>query len=66
MAKQDINYINWYNRENYDRVVVMVPKGTKDNIKAEAKSRGQSANEFMLSLIPERLISERVYIKKKG
>lgn len=65
MAKQDTNYINRYNRENYDRVVIMVPKGTKDNIKAEAQRRGQSANEFLLSLIPEKLVTKRVYVKRK-
>lgn len=65
MAKQDTSYINWYNSQNYDRLTIVVPKGTKDNIKAEAGLNGQSVNEYLLSLIPERLISERKRVGKK-
>lgn len=65
MSKQNTNYINWYNSQNYDRLTIVVPKGTKNNIKAEAGLKGQSVNEYLLSLIPERLISERIKIGKR-
>ena len=66
MAKQDTSYINWYNSQNYDRILITVPKGTKQMIKEEAKRKGQSTNEFLVSLIPEHLITERIYVKKRG
>lgn len=63
---RNLDYINWYNSQNYDRITILAPKGTRENIKAEAKSRGQSANEFLLKLIPRHLIAERVFIGKDG
>lgn len=58
---QNIAYINWYNKENYDRVTIIVPKGTKERMKAEAKRNGLSTNEFIMQFIPKNLIAERVY-----
>lgn len=63
---RNLDYINWYNSQNYDRITILAPKGTRENIKAEAKRRGQSANEFLLKLIPRHLIAERVFIGKDG
>lgn len=63
---RNLDYINWYNSQNYDRITILAPKGTRENIKAEAKRRGQSANEFLLKLIPQHLIAERVFIGKDG
>lgn len=59
---RDLDYINWYNNQNYDRITIIAPKGTRENIKAEAKRNGQSANEFLLKLIPQHLVAERIYI----
>ena len=54
-------YVNWYNSQNYDKVTIMVPKGTRENIRKEANKNGLSVNEFLRKLIPERLIAKRVY-----
>lgn len=43
---------NNYNKVNYDRIALIVPKGTKDRIKAVA---GGSVNAFISSLIYEEL-----------
>jgi hypothetical protein len=61
----DSKYINWYSSANYDRLNVFLPKGSREKIKMEAKNRGQSLNEFIRSLIPERLIAERKFVRKR-
>ena len=50
-----IEYQNEYNREKYDRISLMVPKGRKDVIKETAKANGQSVNEFINLAIEEKL-----------
>ena len=50
-----IEYQNEYNKEKYDRISLMVPKGKKDIIKAHAKAKGQSVNEFINLAIEEKL-----------
>ncbi len=44
-------YINEFMKEKYDRIGLMVPKGQKEIIKAYAKSKNMSVNEFINSLI---------------
>ena len=46
-----IKYINQYNKDNYDRIYLMVPKGQKEIIKAKAKAVGLSINEYINRLI---------------
>jgi len=59
------DYINWYTKENYDRLSVFLPKGSRDRIKEEAKAKGLSLNEFVRSFIPDELIADREYIGKR-
>lgn len=59
---RDLDYITWYNNQNYDRVTIIVPKGTRANIKEEAKRQGKSTNEFLIGFIPKQLIAERVFV----
>ena len=47
MAYEKIKYNNAYNKENYDRITVMVPKGEKDEWKALAKKKGLSLTEMV-------------------
>ena len=54
-------YINWYTRENYDRLSVFLPKGSRERIKTAAAENGQSINEFIRHLIPKELIAQREY-----
>lgn len=44
-----------YNKKNYDRFLVTVPKGTLDALKEHALSRGESVNAFMKRAIQNQL-----------
>ena len=46
-----IEYKNKFQRDNYDRVALNVPKGQKAIIKEFASSRGQSLNSFIWECI---------------
>jgi len=48
-AKQD--YIAAYDKENYDRVLIRFPKGTKERI----QSTGISLNKFTTEAVLDRL-----------
>lgn len=50
-----IAYQNEYNKMNYDRIEIKVPKGKKAVIKEVAKAAGQSVNEFINQAIDERM-----------
>lgn len=50
---------NAWNSRNYDRIVVMVPKGQKAEIRAQAESRGQSINGFICTAINQQLENEK-------
>lgn len=50
-----IKYQNEFNKRNYDRITIMVPKGKKDELKGFCKERGCSMNEFIISAIKEKL-----------
>ena len=44
-------YMNQYNRENYDRYTVMLPKGTKQIYREFAESRGHTLNGLINALL---------------
>lgn len=44
---------NAWNAKNYDRVNLMLPKGSKDDIKAHAEARNESVNGFIKRAISE-------------
>lgn len=46
-------YKNRYNRENYDSLRIVVPKGRKGDIEAHAQSQGKSINKLVNGLIRE-------------
>lgn len=46
-----------YVKNNYDRIVVNLPKGQRDEIKAFASSRSESVNSFVCGLIAEAMKS---------
>lgn len=50
-----IAYQNEFNKRNYDRIEIKVPKGRKAVIKAAATEAGQSVNEFIAKAIDERM-----------
>lgn len=51
---------NAWNSRNYDRIVVMVPKGQKDIIRSQAESLGQSINGFICTAINHQLEIEKI------
>lgn len=50
-----IAYQNEYNKLNYDRIEIKVPKGKKAIIKEAAQAAGQSVNEFISQAIDEKM-----------
>lgn len=55
-AKQDYDRINHYARENYDRILLLVPKGSKARIVQAARNAGRTTSDFIVSMIPRTLI----------
>lgn len=42
-----IKYQNEFNKQRYDRINLMVPKGKKDELKQAASKQGISVNEYI-------------------
>ncbi len=62
-----IEYINNYIKEKYDRINLVVPAGNKQVIKSRAAQKGKSVNQYINELIDEDLkktIKEKKEIKK--
>ena len=57
-AKQNYEYINEFASENYDRITIIVPKGSKERISAMAKAHGMNTSEFVVSMIPRTLVGK--------
>ncbi len=53
-----VRYNNTYNKNAYDRVNLILPKGKKDVIHAHADSRGESVNALINRAIDELLERE--------
>lgn len=51
MAYDPIAYKAQYERENYDKILLRVPKGMREEIARRAAGRGMSTNQYILSLI---------------
>ena len=47
-----------YSRENYDRIQLVTPKGTRDKLKSEADRRGLPSVNALLNI----LISDAIHI----
>ena len=60
-----IEYNNQYNRENYDRVSLMLPSGKKAIIKKALKD-GESVNGFINALIDKELAARGFGISDKS
>ena len=50
-----IEYQNKYNKDNYDRITIMVPKGNKDVLQAYAKQLNLSLNAYINKLLEEKM-----------
>lgn len=49
-----------YNAKAYDKFLVRVPKGQKDEIQAHAASLGESLNGYVTKAVRERMEREKV------
>ena len=52
---KELSYIAQYQKDNYDRITVMAPKGTKDQIKAAADLKSVSVSSFVLECVQKEL-----------
>lgn len=50
-----IKYQNDFNKQNYDRISVLVPKGEKETIRQKAQAEGLSVNRFIYNAIRDKL-----------
>lgn len=57
-AKTSAAVKNKWNKENYDRIEIIVSKGKKEIIKAHAESKGESVNAFINRAIDETMERE--------
>lgn len=53
--EKELSYIAQYQKDNYDRITVMTPKGTKEQVKNAAALKGMSASSFILECINKEL-----------
>lgn len=59
MGKTSAAAKNKWNRNNYDRIEINVPKGDKETIKAHAETTGESVNEFIKRAITTTMESDK-------
>ena len=59
VSKAQQKAVNKYMKENYDRINLTVPKGSKEAIKAHAESKGESVNGFISRAIEETMEREK-------
>jgi hypothetical protein len=55
LGKTSVKAVNKYIAKAYDRINFVMPKGTKEEIKAYAESVGQSSGEWMRNAIKEKM-----------
>ena len=53
--KKQYNRQNAYNSAKYDKIGLMLPKGSKEKIKAEACKKNMSVNAFITELIKKEI-----------
>lgn len=53
--KKELSYIAQYQKDNYDRITVMAPKGKKDEVRAAATLKNMKLSEFVLDCVNKEL-----------
>ena len=53
--EKELSYIAQYQKDNYDRITVMAPKGTKEDVKRAADLKGVKMSTFVLECIQKEL-----------
>ena len=57
--EQLIKYNNDYNRQNYERISVLVKSGDREQIRAAADAQGESLNAYINKAIQMRMDAEQ-------
>lgn len=60
VSKAQQKAVNKYVRENYDKLLLTVPKGRKAEIQTHAKKQGESVNGFIWRAISEAMERDQV------
>lgn len=47
--------VNKYIKNNYDQIMIRIPKGDRERYKAYAAEQGKSLNSFVIELIEEKI-----------
>ena len=58
VSKAQQKAVNKYVKEKYDRILLTMPKGRKEQIQTAAEARGESVNGFINRLISDALDAE--------
>lgn len=59
VSKAQQKAVNKYVKEKYDRILLTMPKGRKEQIQAAAEAKGESVNGFINRLISDALGEEQ-------
>lgn len=54
-SKAQQKAVQKYVKDKYDRIVLTMPKGKKEEIKASAAAVGESMNQYIVSAIDQRM-----------
>ena len=65
ISKAQQKAVNKYVREKYDKLLLTMPKGRKDIIKAHAESQGESVNSFINRAIDNQMERDKDWLAKK-
>ena len=58
VTKAQQRAVGKYEKENYDKVLLRLPKGNREKIKAHAQQKGMSLNAYIVNLIEKDMKTE--------
>ena len=58
VTKAQQRAVGKYEKENYDKVLLRLPKGNREKIKAHAQQKGMSLNAYIMDLIEKDMRTE--------
>ena len=64
MSKTSSAVKNRWNKENYDQLIVQLPKGMKDDFKAACEADGVSMNAVLRDAVIQYLESHGIQVQK--
>ena len=59
VSKAQQKAVGKYEKENYDKVLLRLQKGSRDKIKAHAQQKGMSLNAYIVGLIEKDMGEEK-------